>query len=226
VALAKEIFLRRLSLHDELSPTQSVDPVQRKLDLAQLHVLLERVAGASVAGKRGATDVTSVSIQPFPLPNLEAVDPEATARVVLLKGQIEAVRALRGEMNLSPAARVPLIAKGPQGMLNENAGYIAALAKLSRVEVVNELPVDGSPVQVVGDTHLMLKVEIDVAAERLRLDKEIVRLAGEITKAQAKLTNESFVARAPAAVVEQEKLRVEQFGDTLKQVQAQRDKLG
>jgi valyl-tRNA synthetase len=72
----------------------------------------------------------------------------------------------------------------------------------------------------------MLKVEIDVAAERVRLDKEIVRLAGEIAKAQAKLSNESFVARAPAAVVEQEKLRVEQFGDTLKQVQAQRDKLG
>lgn len=179
-----------------------------------------------VAGKRVATDITSISIQPFPQPNLEAVDAQATARVVLLKGQIEAVRALRSEMGLSPAARVPLIAKGPQAMLTENAGYIAALAKLSGVEVVNELPDDGSPVQMVGDTHLMLKVEIDVAAERVRLDKEIARLAGEIAKAQAKLTNESFVARAPAAVVEQEKLRVEQFGDTLKQVQAQRDKLG
>ena len=179
-----------------------------------------------VAGKRVATDITSISIQPFPQPNLEAVDPEATARVALLKGQIEAVRALRGEMNLSPAARVPLIAKGPQAMLTEHAAYVAALAKLSGVEVVTELPDDGSPVQVVGDTHLMLKVEIDVAAERVRLDKEIARLAGEIAKAQAKLTNESFVARAPAAVVEQEKQRVEQFGDTLKQVQAQRDKLG
>jgi len=179
-----------------------------------------------VAGKRVATDLTSISIQPFPQPNLEAVNPEATARVALLKGQIEAVRALRGEMNLSPAARVPLLAKGPQAMLTEHAAYVAALAKLSGFEVVNELPDDGSPVQVVGDTHLMLKVEIDVAAERVRLDKEIVRLAGEIAKAQAKLSNESFVARAPAAVVEQEKLRVEQFGDTLKQVQAQRDKLG
>ncbi len=179
-----------------------------------------------VAGKRQEQDVTSISIQPFPKPNLEAVDPTASARVALLKGQIEAVRALRGDMNLSPAARVPLIARGPQVMLNEHAGYLAALAKLSGVEVVETLPDDGSPVQVVGDTHLMLKVEIDVAAERLRLDKEIARLEGEIAKAQSKLSNESFVARAPAAVVEQEKLRVEQFGDTVKQVQAQRAKLG
>jgi len=179
-----------------------------------------------VAGKRIETDVTSISIQPFPQPNLEAVNPEATARVALLKGQIEAVRALRSEMNLSPAARVPLFAKGPQAMLTAHAAYVAALAKLSGVEVVTELPDDGSPVQVVGDTHLMLKIEIDVAAERVRLDKEIARLAGEIAKAQAKLTNDSFVARAPAAVVEQEKLRVEQFGDTLKQVQVQRAKLG
>ena len=179
-----------------------------------------------VAGKRSATDTTSISIQPFPKPNLEAVDGSATAQVRLLKGQIEAIRALRADMNLSPAARVPLFARGPQTMLLAHAGYLAALAKLSGVEVVNELPDDGSPVQVVGDTHLMLKVEIDVAAERLRLDKEISRLAGEITKAQAKLSNEAFVARAPASVVEQEKQRIEQFGDTLKQVQVQRDKLG
>ena len=179
-----------------------------------------------VAGKRSTQDVTSISIQPFPQPNLEAVDAAATARVVLLKSQIEAIRALRGEMNLSPAARVPLIAQGPQATLSEHAGYLAALAKLSGVEVVETLPDDGSPVQVVGDTHLMLKVEIDIAAERLRLDKEIARLEAEITKAQSKLSNQAFVARAPVAVVEQEKQRVEQFGETLTQVQAQRLKLG
>jgi valyl-tRNA synthetase len=178
-----------------------------------------------VAGKRAIEEQSSVSIQPFPQANLEAIDADSCTQVDLLKSQIEAVRALRSEMNLAPATRVPLIAEGPQEMLRQHAPYLAALAKLSGVEVVATLPDDGAPVQILGQTRLMLKVEIDVAAEKVRLDKEIARLEGEINKAQAKLTNESFVARAPAAVVEQEQQRVIQFGETLIQVKVQRGKL-
>lgn len=178
-----------------------------------------------VAGKRLIDAQSSISIQPFPQANPDAIDTQACAQVDLLKSQIEAVRALRSEMNLAPAIRVPLIAEGPQEMLHQHAAYLAALAKLSGVDVVTTLPDDGAPVQALGQTRLMLKVEIDVAAEKVRLDKEIARLEGEISKAQAKLTNESFVARAPAAVVEQEQQRVVQFGETLIQVKAQRAKL-
>jgi valyl-tRNA synthetase len=179
-----------------------------------------------VAGKRSAQETSSISIQAFPQADVHAMDTQACAQVDLLKGQIEAVRALRGEMNLSPAARVPLIAEGPQEMLLQHAPYLASLAKLSGVDVMSTLPDDGAPVQVVGQTRLMLKVEIDVASEKVRLDKEIARLEGEINKAQAKLSNESFVARAPAAVVEQEQQRVAQFGETLAQVKGQRARLG
>ena len=140
-----------------------------------------------------------------------------------LKAQVEAVRVLRGEMSLSPAQKVPLCAQGEdRNMLKRNAPYLAALAKLSQVDVLDALPDAGAPVQVVGASRLMLHVEIDVAAERVRLDKEIARLEGEITKANGKLSNASFVERAPAAVVEQEKARVAQFGETLRKVQEQR----
>ncbi len=179
-----------------------------------------------VAGARAASETASVSVQPFPIGDVDKIDVAATSQLNALKAQVEAVRALRGEMNLSPAARVPLIAEGAKDQLEQHAPYLAALAKLSEVNVVATLPDDGAPVQVVGNTRLMLKVEIDVAAEKVRLDKEIARLEGEIAKAQSKLTNESFVARAPAAVVEQEKQRVAQFGETLAQVKSQRARLG
>jgi len=178
------------------------------------------------AGKRAAGEQGSVSVQPYPRADASAIDEGAEARIAGLKAQVEAVRALRGEMNLSPAQKVPLVAEGDADVLRRNGPYLAALAKLSEVEIVAQLPDLGAPVQVVDGARLMLRVEIDVAAERARLDKEIARLEGEIAKASGKLGNPSFVERAPAAVVEQEKARLAQFGDTLAKVKEQRARLG
>jgi valyl-tRNA synthetase len=157
--------------------------------------------------------------------NPAAIDKAAEADVAELKAQVEAVRALRGEMNLSPAQKAPLVAQGDAATLQRNAPYLAALARLTQVDIVADLPDVGAPVQVVGSARLMLHVEIDVAAESARLDKEIARLEGEISKANGKLSNASFVERAPAAVVEQEKARLAQFEETLQKVREQRVKL-
>jgi valyl-tRNA synthetase len=178
-----------------------------------------------VAGKRQEDQQTSVSIQPYPIPDASALDTESENRVNELKVLVEAIRALRGEMTLSPAQKVPLMAQGDSEALQDYGIYLAALGKLSSVEIMDELPDIGAPVQVVGTTQLMLHVEVDVEAERARLSKEIARLQGEIAKAQAKLNNEGFVARAPAAVVEQEKTRVAQFQETLDKVSGQLHKL-
>ena len=78
---------------------------------------------------------------------------------------------------------------------------------------------------VQGETRLALHVEIDVGAETERLSKEIARLEGEIAKAHAKLANDSFVARAPAAVVDQERQRVADFTSTKDRQQDQRSRL-
>jgi valyl-tRNA synthetase len=82
-----------------------------------------------------------------------------------------------------------------------------------------------APVVVHGKSRLALHVEVDVDAELERLGKEIARLQGEVTKALAKLGNESFVARAPAAVVAQEKQRVAEFTATLARLQDQAARL-
>ncbi|MFA7298989.1 MAG: valine--tRNA ligase [Sideroxydans sp.] len=168
----------------------------------------------------------SIMLQAYPKADTSKVDETAIAQVALLQELVTATRSLRSEMNLSPAARVPLVAAGNATMLNALAPYISSLGKLSEVQVVAELPEGDAPISIVGSFKLMLKVEVDVVAERERLDKEIARLSNEIAKAHAKLGNESFVARAPAAVVEQEKKRMEDFSTTLVQLQAQRKKLG
>jgi valyl-tRNA synthetase len=176
--------------------------------------------------EKGGLGGISIMLQTYPKADMSKIDSAATADIALLQELVTACRSLRSEMNLSPAARVPLIAAGDATVLNALAPYISSLAKLSDVQVVAELPEGDAAVAIVGGFKLMLKVEIDVAVERARLDKEIARLSNEIHKAQSKLGNESFVARAPAAVIEQEQKRMGEFGATLAQLQVQRNKLG
>ena len=179
----------------------------------------------SVAPLAAATG-DSIMLREYPKADTAKIDNGAMEQIALLQEMVNACRRLRSDMNLSPAARVPLIAAGDADTLTALAPYISSLGKLSDVQVVAELPGDEAAVAIVGAFRLMLKVEIDVPAERERLDKEIARLQGEVTKTEAKLGNESFVGRAPAAVVEQEKKRMADFSATLVQLQAQRVKLG
>jgi len=176
---------------------------------------------APLAGKSGA----SIMLQPYPIPDAGKVDANAMGQVTLLQEIVNACRRLRSEMNLSPAQRVPLLIAGDNALLVELAPYISNLAKLSDVQIVPVLPSEDAAVAIVGAFKLMLKVEIDVVAERERLNKEIDRLKNEINKTEGKLSNASFVDRAPAAVVEQERKRMEGFSETLTQLQTQREKL-
>ncbi len=176
---------------------------------------------APLAGKQGET----IQLQPFPKANFGRVDKAADADVALLKDLVNACRALRGEMGVSPATKVPLVAVGDRERLARFAPYLVALARLDGVEIVDALPATEAPVQIVGDYRLMLKIEIDKAAERARLVKERDKLDGEIRSAEAKLGNASFVERAPAAVVEQERTRVATKVATRDKLNAQIERL-
>ncbi len=176
-------------------------------------------------GKMSGRTGPSIMLEAYPKAQLEKIDEKAEAWVALLKESVDACRSLRGEMNISPATKVPLIAAGDAVQLQAYAPHLKALAKLAEVEIVTDLPEADAPVALAGDFKLMLKIEIDVAAEKERLGKEIARLEGEIAKANGKLTNESFVARAPAAVVEQEKARVAEFSASLEKLKTQLQKL-
>jgi valyl-tRNA synthetase len=182
-----------------------------------------------LAGKRRAGEETSVMVQPFPRPQPEKIDPIADRAVSELKAMVDALRNLRSEMNLAPAQKVPLVASGDRATLAACAPYLQALARLSEVQVVADVDAvagdSAAPVKVVDAFRLMLKIEVDPGMERERLGKEIARLENEIRKAEGKLGNASFVERAPAAVVAQERERLAGFASTLAAVRTQLDRL-
>jgi valyl-tRNA synthetase len=177
---------------------------------------------APLAGRAGP----SILLAPYPQRQTERIDAAAEAEVAVLKDLVGACRNLRGEMGISPARRIPLLASGDSARLEAFSPYIRTLARLSEVSVVDALPAADAPVAVAGDCRLMLKIEIDKAAERERLQKEISRLEGEIAKARGKLANAGFVARAPAQVVAQEQERLAAFATTLESLKPQLAKLG
>ncbi|MCL2636073.1 MAG: valine--tRNA ligase [Betaproteobacteria bacterium] len=183
---------------------------------------------APIAGRKTHD---SIMLAAYPQADLARVDSACEAKIERLKTLTHACRNLRGEMGLSPAQRMPLLVAGGGAEMADFASILQALGKLSEVKIVSEQVFDQiaadsvSPVAVLGETRLMLQVEIDVAAERERLKKEIEKLEKQIAIAQGKLANEGFVARAPAAVVEQEKQRVADFSATLEKLKPQLAKL-
>ena len=188
-------------------------------------------AVAPVAQRKVAGSDESIATARYPQPQLERVDAQADAWVAKLKALVGACRNLRSEMSLSPAERVPLLSFGDAAFVAQATPLLKALAKLGDVRVIDSesefvQATAAAPVSVHGATRLALHVEVDVEAERERLSKEIARLEGEIVKAEAKLGNESFVARAPATVVAQERQRLADFSATLDRLRAQRSRLG
>ncbi|HET7524525.1 MAG TPA: valine--tRNA ligase, partial [Burkholderiaceae bacterium] len=127
---------------------------------------------------------------------------------------------------------VPLYAVGDAAFVDKVAPLLrSVMARVSEVKTFSDeasfaAAAAHAPVALVGHTKLALVVPIDVDAERARLGKEIERLQGEIAKADAKLDNPSFVQRAPAAVVEQERQRVAAFKQALRRLEDQRGRLG
>ena len=181
------------------------------------------------AGVRKADEDTFLMLQTYPTFDAAKVDAGAVARMTTIQAQIDSIRNLRSEMKLPPSQKMPLLISGPEAECAAAAPYLQQLARLESVTHVEDLQqaAQGSvaPVAIVGDSKLMLKVEIDVKAERERLSKEAARLAGEVKKCQSKLGNERFVSKAPAAVVDTEKKRLAEFTALLAKVEEQLDKL-
>ncbi|MCL2075050.1 MAG: valine--tRNA ligase [Betaproteobacteria bacterium] len=166
----------------------------------------------SIAPLAGKKNTESIMLARFPEADSSLIDEAAEARMAEMKTLTYACRNLRGEMDVSPAARLPLIVAGSmaaQDGVKAFAPLLLPLAKLSGTSYAEDIPADVlAPVAIVGEVRLMLVVEIDPAVERERLQKEIDRQEKLLIQAKSKLDNENFVSRAPANIIAQEKERL------------------
>ena len=198
------------------------------------HPLIPFIAEAlwqKVAPVAGLKKTAYIGQAAYPQSQLEKIDAVAEAHVTKLKKLVDACRNLRGEMNVSPATRLPLFVVGDTAFMSASAPVIKALAKLSEVKVFDDeaawaAAAQAAPVAVVGEARVCLHMEVDVAAEKARLGNETTRLEGELVKVKAKLANEAFVSKVPPAVLAQEHKRLAEFTATLDKLRQQLVRLG
>uniref|UniRef100_UPI00286D6331 valine--tRNA ligase n=1 Tax=Polaromonas sp. TaxID=1869339 RepID=UPI00286D6331 len=179
-----------------------------------------------VAPVAGIKKVPLIGQAAYPQSQPEKIDEKAEAHVAKLKKLVDACRNLRGEMNVSPATRLPLFVHGDSAFMTGVAPVLKALAKLSEVKMFEDeaawaAAAQAAPVAVVGEARVCLHMEVDVAAEKARLGKEAARLEGELVKVDAKLANEAFVSKVPPAVLAQEYKRLADFTATLEKIRTQ-----
>ena len=177
----------------------------------------------SVAPKLGISG-NSVAERPYPRAAefADATDAQAVADIEWLKAVLGEIRRIRSEMNIAPGKQIPLLfAKGAAADRTRVERFAEQIAFLARTESQAWLDAGqqepASASAIVGELRVLIPLAglIDIEAEKARLNREIKRIESEITKCNGKLGNATFVANAPAAVVEQERGRLAEFSTTL-----------
>ncbi|MDO4640443.1 MAG: valine--tRNA ligase [Neisseria sp.] len=183
----------------------------------------------TVAPLCGRKIADSIMLAKFPQADAEKIAPAAFEKMDVLKGLVESVRNLRGEMGLGPGVKAPLFIEGGKD-LEAFLKYLPALTRLTEATLVEKLPEgEDAPVSVCKEARnarLMLKVEIDKAAETARLSKEAEKLQKALDKINAKLSKPGYIEKAPAHLVEKDQAELADLQDKMAKVTAQLAKLG
>ena len=178
----------------------------------------------AVAPLANAKTADSIMLAAYPKADPEKIVQAAFDQMAQLQDLIGAVRNLRGEMGIAPNVKAPLFVEGsvPEALLK----YLPALTRLTEAKTVDRLPEsEDAPVAVCNGVRLMLKVEIDKAAETARLSKEAEKLQKALDKLNAKLSKPGYTEKAPAHLVEKDKADLAELEDKMAKVQNQLAKL-
>jgi len=186
----------------------------------------------SVAPQLGLRE-SSILERAYPRADEFAVDETASAEIEWFKAVLTGVRKIRSEMNIAPGKTIPLLlADGDAEDRRRTQKFSSQIEFLARCEAPRWLatgePEPAAAAAVIGNLRVLIPLEglIDLDAERVRLNKEIARIEGEIKKCEGKLGNANFVDHAPAAVVEQERNRLADWKTQATALREQASRLG
>jgi valyl-tRNA synthetase len=187
---------------------------------------------APLTGHKMNPEGDTIMTQPFPQADTEKIDNSAEDELEWVKAFISGVRKIRSEMDIAPGKALPVLlqyaSQQDRDIFNSNQAFINTLAKLESVEWLDSNDkAPESATTLVGEMQILIPLAglIDKEAELTRLDKEITKLQGNLEKGQTKLQNPNFVDKAPAAVVEKERQRVEEMARAKQQLEQQAEKI-
>ena len=167
----------------------------------------------------------SIMLARFPEADREQIVQTTFEQMTVLQDLIGAVRNLRGEMGIQPNVKAPLFVESADD-LADYLKYLPMMTRLTEAQQVAALPEsEDAPVAVCNGARLMLKVEIDKAAETARLSKEAEKLQKALDKLNAKLSKPGYTEKAPAHLVEKDKADLAELEDKMAKVQTQLAKL-
>jgi len=181
-----------------------------------------------MAGKSGDT----IMLQAFPASDASKIDEEAETGAEWVKAVITAVRNIRGEMGIPMGKALPLFLHNgkdsDKALLDANRTFLSKLAKLESITWLNaEDSAPASATALVGDMEILVPMAglIDKDAEIERLSKEIDKLRKEVGRAEVKLKNPKFVDKAPQAVVDKEKAKLDDYRSQQAKLEEQLEKI-
>ena len=179
----------------------------------------------TVAPMCDAKTADSIMLARFPEADREQIVQTTFEQMTVLQDLIGAVRNLRGEMGIQPNVKAPLFVESADD-LADYLKYLPMMTRLTEAQQVAALPEsEDAPVAVCNGARLMLKVEIDKAAETARLSKEAEKLQKALDKLNAKLSKPGYTEKAPAHLVEKDKADLAELEDKMAKVQVQLAKL-
>jgi len=177
---------------------------------------------------RAGQDGDTVMIRPFPRADTDDIDPAAEAEMEWVQGFILGVRRIRGEMDIAPGRRLPVLLQGAgeevRRLLERHGRLVREVGRIESVDFLDdEAEAPPSATALLGELRIFVPMAglIDVEAERQRLGKQAKKVEAELSRAEAKLANPRFVDNAPAEVVAKERERQAEFRRQLDQIREQ-----